>query len=103
MTVVVFTFPIGFALGFFFPLGLKRLRNDSPVVQSWMWGLNGALGVLGSLAAVVISMSFGIRACLLIGAACYLLLSLPAHHLYRRALSQSGRSIQPPPRQTSPA
>jgi SAM-dependent methyltransferase len=85
VTVVVFTFPIGFALGFFFPLGLKRLKNDSPVAQSWMWGMNGAFGVLGGLASIVISMSFGIRTCLLIGAACYLLLSLPAHHLHGRA------------------
>ena len=83
-TVVVFTLPIGFCLGFFFPLGLKRLRDDSPVAQSWMWGLNGALGVVGSLASIVISMSIGIRACLLIAAGSYLLLSLPAHHLYGR-------------------
>jgi hypothetical protein len=47
-----------------------------------MWGLNGAFGVLGSLLSIVIAMSFGIRACLLTGAACYLLLSLPAHRLY---------------------
>jgi hypothetical protein len=87
VTVVVFTFPIGFALGFFFPLGLKRLKSDSPVAQSWMWGLNGAFGVLGSLASIVISMSFGIRVCLLLGAACYLLLSLPAHHLYGRVVT----------------
>ena len=89
--VVVFTFPIGFALGFFFPLGLKRLRHESPVAQSWMWGMNGAFGVLGSLASIVISMSFGIRACLLIGAGCYLLLFLPAHHLYGLAIA--GREI----------
>lgn len=79
---VLFTFPIGFVLGCFFPLGLRRLRSQSPVVQSWMWGLNGAFGVLGSLLSIVIAMSFGIRACLLTGAACYLLLSLPAHRLY---------------------
>jgi spermidine synthase len=87
ITVVVFTFPIGFTLGFFFPLGLKRLRDQSPVAQSWMWGLNGAFGVLGSLASIVISMTFGIRVCLLLGAACYLLLSAPAHHLLRGPLA----------------
>lgn len=83
--VVGFTFPIGFSLGAFFPIGLARLRSRSPVVQSWMWGLNGALGVLGSLGSIVIGMTLGIRACLLLGAACYLLLSVPAWHLYRRA------------------
>ncbi|GMR23082.1 MAG: hypothetical protein BMS9Abin37_1480 [Acidobacteriota bacterium] len=86
--VVIFTFPIGFALGFFFPLGMKRLRTDSPIVQSWMWGMNGAFGVLGSLASIVISMTFGIRICLFVGAACYLLLVLPSHHLYGRDLTR---------------
>jgi hypothetical protein len=78
LTVVVFTFPIAFLLGFFFPLGMRSLEGRSAAARSWMWGLNGALGVLGSLVAIVISMSFGIRACLLAGAACYLALLLPA-------------------------
>jgi hypothetical protein len=56
-----------------------------------MWGLNGAFGVLGSLAAVVISMSLGIRACLLVGAPCYLLLSVPARHLCSRSAARAGQ------------
>jgi hypothetical protein len=78
LTVVVFTFPIAFLLGFFFPLGMRALHGKSAAARSWMWGLNGALGVLGSLGAIVLSMSFGIRACLFVGAACYLALLLPA-------------------------
>jgi hypothetical protein len=77
-TVVVFTFPIAFLLGFFFPLGMRSLHGRSSAARAWMWGLNGALGVLGSLVAIVISMSLGIRACLFAGAACYLALALPA-------------------------
>lgn len=80
-TVVVFTFPVAFVLGFFFPLGMRLLGEINPEAQSWMWGLNGALGVMGTLASVVIAMTLGIRACLLAGAACYLLLAVPLHLL----------------------
>jgi hypothetical protein len=79
--VMAFTFPIGFLMGFFFPLGMRLLRERSAVVQSWMWGLNGALGVLGTLVSVLIAMAFGIRASLLAGAACYLLLTAPFYAL----------------------
>ena len=94
LAVVLFTSPIGFVLGFFFPMGLKRLRSESPLVQSWMWGLNGALGVLGSLAAIVIAMTYGIQACLFAGAATYLLLTLPAQQLFseKPALSSSANA-----------
>jgi hypothetical protein len=90
LVVIAFTFPVGFALGVFFPLGLKQLRREGPLAQSWMWGLNGAFGVLGSLAAILVSMSVGIRACLLVGAACYLLLSFPARHLGSRGAPRPG-------------
>lgn len=81
LMALVFTFPIAFLLGFFFPLGMRSLHGGSAAARSWMWGLNGALGVLGSLLAILISMSFGIRACLFAGAACYLALLLPARVL----------------------
>ena len=90
LTVVVFTFPIAFLLGCFFPLGMRSLQGRSAAARSWMWGLNGALGVLGSLVAILISMTFGIRACLLAGAACYLALLLPAQAL------GIGRSVADP-------
>lgn len=90
LVAVAFAFPIGFVLGFFFPLGLRNLRQASPVAQSWMWGLNGAFGVLGGMAAILVSMSLGIRACLLAGAACYLLLSFPARALAAQAAHERG-------------
>jgi len=80
-TVIAFTFPVAFVLGFFFPIGMRLLGEINPEAQSWMWGLNGALGVMGTLASVVIAMTLGIRACLLVGGACYLLLAIPLHVL----------------------
>ena len=102
LTALVFTFPIAFLLGFFFPLGMRSLEGRSAAARSWMWGLNGALGVLGSLLAILISMSFGIRACLFAGAACYLALLLPAAALgigraqQRRAVRRGSPSLAVP-------
>ena len=93
LTALAFTFPIAFLLGFFFPLGMRSLEGRSAAARSWMWGLNGALGVLGSLLAIVISMTFGIRACLFAGAACYLALLLPTAALVRA--QDVGRSGPP--------
>lgn len=95
LVVVAFAFPLGFVLGFFFPLGLRHLREESPVAQSWMWGLNGAFGVLGGMAAILISMSLGIRACLLAGAACYLLLTFPARELWSHRGTGPSRPDRP--------
>ena len=88
--VILFTFPVGFVLGWFFPLGMERLRIQNSAARSWMWGLNGAFGVLGSLASIMIAMSFGVRVCLLVGAACYLVLSLPAY-----VLAADASSVEP--------
>jgi hypothetical protein len=68
---------VGVLLGSFFPLGLRLLEERSLLIQAWMWGLNGAFGVLGSVAAVILSMTLGIEGCLLLASGCYLLLVLP--------------------------
>jgi hypothetical protein len=82
--VVLFTLPIGLLLGCFFPLGMRLLAGRGPAARSWMWGLNGAWGVLGSLASVLLAMSSGIASCILAGAACYALLALPLRVLLPR-------------------
>jgi spermidine synthase len=81
--VLGLTLPLGLLLGTAFPVGMRLLRRSSPFAMSWMWGLNGAFGVVGSALAVVVSMNWGISRCLGAGAACYLLLALPAARLWR--------------------
>jgi hypothetical protein len=71
------TVPLGLLLGLCFPTGMRLLGARSPAAMSWMWGLNGAFGVLGSAAAVLVSMSFGISRCFLLAALCYLALIVP--------------------------
>ena len=68
-------------MGMCFPLGLRLFRNYSSECLPWMWGINGATGVLASVFAVAISMWSGINTSLLVAIACYALLALPAQFL----------------------
>ena len=68
-------------MGMCFPLGLRLFREYSSQCLPWMWGMNGATGVLASVFAVAISMWSGINTSLLVAIACYALLALPASFL----------------------
>jgi len=64
---------IGFVMGFPFPLGIRYLKlakceNQIP----WMWGLNGAASVFGSVLAVVLAVTFGYSTALVVGSGIYL-------------------------------
>jgi hypothetical protein len=71
-------------LGTCFPVGLRLLRRISDDATPWMWGVNGAAGVLASVTAVAVSIWSGISTSLLLGTLAYALLALPAAALYRR-------------------
>jgi len=91
--------PAGLLMGFGFPTGMRLAGAISAGPTPWFWGVNGAAGVLAASVAVVTSIAFGIDATLRIGAACYLLIGVPAMvlmsagvrpgHTARRALSPS--------------
>jgi hypothetical protein len=68
-------------MGMCFPLGLRMFRQYSGECLPWMWGINGATGVLASVLAVAISMWSGINTSLLIAMGCYALLVIPARFL----------------------
>lgn len=80
--VVLMTGPIAMLMGLCFPIGVRLVR-DAPAVVSWAWGVNGALGVLASIAAVIISIWVGIDANFWAAAALYLALTLPLLRLAR--------------------
>jgi hypothetical protein len=75
--VIAFLAPIAAVLGFFFPMGLRAVGILSPAATAWMWGVNGACGVLGSVVAVAVSMWVGIQANLIAAACIYGALVLP--------------------------
>ena len=59
-------------MGMAFPLGVKAAVGDRRILP-WLWGINGAASVLGSVTVAVVSLELGIAANLWIGAGCYLL------------------------------
>jgi spermidine synthase len=63
--------PAGFLMGVPFPTGLRRLEKLHADSVRWAWALNAAASVLGSVAAVVLAIYFGLRETLLIGGAMY--------------------------------
>lgn len=75
---------LGFPLGLRLVEGLRTLRTETderPPLGPWMWGINGACGVVASGLALTSSMAWGIPATLMIGAGCYLVLPLCSAHL----------------------
>jgi spermidine synthase len=74
-------------LGLGFPLGLRLVRGDDgrgEVLAPWMWGINGAAGVVASGLALVCSMAFGVSTTLWLGAGAYALLPLATRALLAR-------------------
>lgn len=68
--------PLGFTLGLPFPLCIRLLKEKRMETRiPWMWGINGAASVLGSVVAMAVATKFGLTQALLVGAACYLMAS----------------------------
>jgi len=76
--------PAGILMGFGFPAGMRMVRAIDERPAAWFWGINGAAGVLGSVLAIALSIAYGIRVTLSLGALCYLAL-LPASMALRSA------------------
>lgn len=63
--------PLAFAMGLPFPLGLARLARDAPAFVPWAWGINGCASVVAAIAALLLAITFGLRATLLVALALY--------------------------------
>lgn len=68
---VVLLCPLGLLMGMPFPLGIKRLDAQSHELIPWMWGINGAFSVLGSVFTAVLSINYGFSITMWIGLAAY--------------------------------
>jgi len=64
---------IGLVLGMPFPTGMAALSGEKKEWGPWLWGINGALGVVSSVLATAISLFFGISVTFFAGIAAYLL------------------------------
>ena len=77
LVVLVFTAPISLLLGGCFPIGMRLVGRVSDSATAWMWGVNGACGVIASVVAVAVSMWVGIDTNLLLAAVLYAALAIP--------------------------
>jgi len=87
--------PAGLLMGFAFPTGMRLVSAHDRRPTPWFWGINGAAGVLASVAAVATSIALGIGVTLAIGAACYLLLMPAALLLIGPPRERSGGEARP--------
>ncbi len=79
LKIVVTVLAIGlpaFTMGVPFPMGLQLLeRLHAPSVR-WAWALNAAASVLGSVTAIMLAVSLGLRETMLAGCVCYVFAAL---------------------------
>lgn len=68
---LVLLFPFTFMLGWMFVSGIGILEERSPGLVPWAWGVNGFASVVGAPLAVMLSMSLGFTAVVLIAAGFY--------------------------------
>lgn len=63
----------GVVMGTAFPIGMKLAYGFNQTFTPFLWGVNGALSVVGSVLAVVIAISFGISSTFLVGIIFYII------------------------------
>ncbi len=72
---------VGFFLGMCFPAGLRWVERTSGAPAAL--AINGVTGVLGSVAALIISVAWGIPSTLMLGGVCYAIAGLCGPHRWR--------------------
>ena len=80
---VAVIFPAGLLMGFGFPTGMRLISRLDARLTPWLWGVNGASGVLAAGIAVACSIGFSIDVTIRVGGVCYAILLLFALLLLR--------------------
>jgi hypothetical protein len=74
LTSVAVIFPAGLLMGFGFPAGMRLVTRLDARLTPWLWGVNGASGVLAAGIAVACSIGFSIDVTIRVGGVFYALL-----------------------------
>ncbi len=69
--------PVGLLMGLPFARGMTAL-SAAPDLVPWAWALNGSASVVSAVLAVLLALTWGFTATLLIGAGLYLLAAILA-------------------------
>ncbi len=75
--------PLAFLMGWPFPAGMHLLKDRSPGLLPWAWGINGFASVSAAPLTVLLAMSFGFRIVLALAVSSYLLALLIGGGLWR--------------------
>jgi len=68
---VLLVAPVGVMLGMPFPTGLRLVGKTASALVPWAWAVNGFFTVIGSVGAMILGMTLGFTAVLIIAAGCY--------------------------------
>ncbi len=82
---VVTMFLLGIPMGSCFPIGLTAAERRIPEETPWLWSINGAFSVVGSVLAVIISIAYGITATSLLAVLCYMVAMLALYRNIKKA------------------
>jgi len=63
--------PVGLVMGTAFPVGMQLVSRQNGALAPWLWGINGASSICGSVLAVIIAMNAGISVSFWVGFVCY--------------------------------
>ena len=69
---IAILFPVGMVLGTLFPASMKLANKQVPFLTPWLWGINGAASVLGSVLAVIAAICANITTSFWLGVITYL-------------------------------
>ena len=83
---VALVFPPGFFMGMMFPLGMRAAREQARLTP-WLWSINGASSVFGSVLAIVLALELGITVSYWTGTASYLVAAIAFFGCPRTVLS----------------
>ena len=64
--------PLGFGMGYFFPLGISWIKKSFPELVPWAWAVNGSTSVIASVLTAILSIQSGYPTVLLLGGIIYL-------------------------------
>lgn len=71
VVLLAMVLPLGFLMGMPFPSTLRLAGRSSTNPIEWIWALNGAASVLGSVLTIFVAVTLGVRVALFVGAMCY--------------------------------
>jgi hypothetical protein len=92
--IVAVQFPLGMALGMYFPTGLELLRRMEPQLIPWAWAVNGVASVAATVLAVLLAMEIGFSNVAFVALGAYVVGTLALLAAIRRPPACSPRSEQ---------